>query len=182
MNKPIANSYYTGVERVYAGEYPTGYDEKTGKVKLLALLEFGITDFIDLTEEGELPPYSQWLPQNVSYTRFPIKDQSVPEFYDDVVGLVQKIKGIAKDESRYIYIHCWGGIGRTGTIVGCLLSSENINSSFDIGICLLRKAFRDYPKSAYFDTPETKEQETFIEKFPYAYFAWLIQNAMSCKP
>lgn len=179
MNKPIANSYFTGVERVYAGEYPTGYDEKTGKVKLLALLDFGITDFIDLTEEGELVPYSQWLPQDASYIRFPIKDQSVPESLDDVVELVQKIKGIIKDENRKIYIHCWGGIGRTGTIVGCLLSFENINSSFDIGICLLRKAFRDYPKSAYFNTPETKEQETFVMKFSYAYFDCLIKKDSS---
>ena len=182
MNKPIENSYYTGVERVYAGEYPTGYDGKTGKLKLLALLDFGITDFIDLTEEGELLPYSQWLPQAVSYTRFPIKDQSIPYSYDDVIELIDKITNITKHENRKVYIHCWGGIGRTGTIVGCLLGSSLSYSSLDVGIYLLRNAFRDYPKSAYFDTPETKEQETFIEKFPYTYFAWLIQKAMQCKP
>ena len=50
-NKPIINSY-CAAERLYAGEYPG--DKSAGKAqeKLAAFCSFGITHFIDLTEEG----------------------------------------------------------------------------------------------------------------------------------
>ncbi len=27
----------------------------------------------------------------------------------------------ALEEGRTVYVHCWGGVGRTGTVVGCWL-------------------------------------------------------------
>ena len=26
-----------------------------------------------------------------------------------------------------MYVHCWGGIGRTGTVVGCLLAADGMD-------------------------------------------------------
>jgi len=57
-----------------------------------------------------------------SYQRFPIKDVSVPKSLDDVRKLVKRIIMIVSNNSEVkVYIHCWGGVGRTGVIVGCLL-------------------------------------------------------------
>lgn len=38
------------------------------------MLHFGVRHFVDLTEEGELKPYSHLLPKDATYMRFPIRD------------------------------------------------------------------------------------------------------------
>ena len=39
--------------------------------------------------------------------------------YDDILGL------IAEHRTRGgVYVHCWGGVGRTGTVVGCMLADR----------------------------------------------------------
>ena len=63
-----------------------------------------------------------------------------------------------------MYIHCWGGVGRTGTIVGCLLSHQH-TYDYRETMDALKKAFSDCPKSAYRETPETKEQRDFIARY-----------------
>lgn len=79
---PIINSYRVGESdsRLFAGEYPGTYpgdkDDEKGIYKLKCLVCFGITHIIDLTEEGVMRPYSQWLPKGVVYRRFPIADVS----------------------------------------------------------------------------------------------------------
>ena len=65
----------------------------------------------------------------------------------------------------YVYVHCWGGVGRTGTIVACYLSQNWEESDLSHTLEVLRRNFSEMPKSAYRKTPETKEQIDFIEQF-----------------
>lgn len=106
---------------VFAGEYPRDRDEDIAKEKIKRFIDFGISHFIDLTEEGELRPYSHLLPENVSYLRFPIKDVSAPNSVEAVKKLISEIEEYQNSGQR-CYIHCWGGVGRTGTIVACYLA------------------------------------------------------------
>lgn len=162
--KPIRNSYKV-MEGVYGGEYPREYDDKKSVDKIKQFKRFGITHFIDLTEEGELRPYDQMLASQMQHIRFPIKDESVPKDIASVKELIGHIQGILEESDRNkVYIHCWGGIGRTGTIVGCLLSHQH-KFDYQETMNALTRAFSDCPKSAYRETPETKEQRDFIAKY-----------------
>ncbi len=70
-----------------------------------------------------------------------------------------------------IYIHCWGGVGRTGTIVACLyayllkdkgLTAEDI---YNQAMQRLYDSFHRCPKSKYRTIPDTEGQCVFIKKF-----------------
>lgn len=166
INRPLHQSYevncYGGA--VFAGEYPGDKNEEVAKHKIEQMYHFGIRHFIDLTEEGELHPYHHLLPSDTTYTRFPIADCGAPKSIESVRRLLLRIGELKKMEG-YVYIHCWGGVGRTGTIVACYLSQNLEEPDLNHTLEVLRRNFSEMPKSAYRETPETKEQTDFIEQF-----------------
>lgn len=161
MDKPIKNSYCVIPDKVYAGEYAG--DKKNPEQKVRRLEEFGITHIIDLTEKGELQPYTHLLDTYVEHHRFPIRDVSVPNSDQDVYELMKHMESIISDDDNKVYIHCWGGVGRTGTIVACLY--EYYGEDYENAIAHLRQSFKDCPKSEWRKTPETKEQLDFVREF-----------------
>lgn len=112
-------NYYKVEDSIYAGEYPFAVNQMLGIKKLDVLKQIGVTTIIDLTECGELFDYSNTL-CNINHYRFPIKDRNIPNSLEKVYNLMSYIDN-AKSENGTIYIHCWGGVGRTGTIVACWL-------------------------------------------------------------
>ena len=161
VTRPLYQSYYLNTRNIFAGEYPGDkYGEKAER-KINQMVHFGVRHFIDLTEEGELRPYSHLLPKGCTYTRFPIRDVDIPDSVESVSRLINHIQELSKRDDGYIYIHCWGGMGRTGTIVGCYLADGNFERTMD----KLRNCFSQMPKSSHRVTPETKEQEAFIKKY-----------------
>lgn len=161
MDKPIKQSYCVIPDKIYAGEYAG--DLKDPQRKVDQLTSFGITHFIDLTEEGELMPYKMLLPRECVYFRFPIKDVSIPQSNDDVAGLMKYISSVIANPANKVYVHCWGGVGRTGTIVACLY--EYLGESYYDAVKHLRESFKQCPKSHWLQTPETEEQLGFIRSF-----------------
>ncbi|MBP5547414.1 MAG: ADP-ribosylglycohydrolase family protein [Bacteroidales bacterium] len=162
--RPLYQSYYLG-QNIFAGEYPGNKFTVKADWKIQQMLHFGVRHFVDLTEEGELNPYAQLLPDNCTYTRFPIPDVSVPESVVDVHRLIQKISELSNRDDGYIYIHCHGGVGRTGTIAACYLAEKMEKTSFEAVMKCLRSRFSNMPKSEYRTTPETKGQEAFVRKY-----------------
>lgn len=164
VSRPLHQSYYLN-GYLFAGEYPGDKDETVARQKINHMVHFGVKHFVDLTEEGELKPYDHLLPEGTTYLRFPIPDCGVPQSIESVNRLLDKISDFEKMDG-YTYIHCWGGVGRTGTIVGCLKARElqQSGSGYD-ALTVLRNFFRDMPKSAYRKTPETAEQEAFVRAF-----------------
>lgn len=164
QTKPILNSFKV-TDRLFAGEYPRDLDEVTSKAKMKQFERFGITHFIDLTEEGELRPYTHLLADNMHHLRFPIRDVSTPESTASVRTLIDQINTIlSTDPSAKVYIHCWGGVGRTGLIVGCLLA-DNDHLNYPQAMDKLRQLFQDCPKSSYREIPETHDQCEFIAQY-----------------
>ena len=103
--KPIRNSYKV-MEGIYAGEYPREYDDKKSIDKIKQFKRYGITHFIDLTEEGELRPYDQMLASPMQHIRFPIHDVSIPANIESVKDLIGQIQGILNENDRNkVYIH-----------------------------------------------------------------------------
>lgn len=164
-NRPLYQSYEVHANGIiYAGEYPGDKDGKLARQKIEQMHHFGIRHFIDLTEEGELRPYSHLLPADTTYTRFPIADCGAPKSIESVQRLLLRIEEL-KNMNGYVYVHCWGGVGRTGTIVACYLSQNWEEPDLNLVLDALRRNFSEMPKSAYKKTPETKEQIDFIERF-----------------
>jgi hypothetical protein len=74
----------------------------------------GATLFVDLTEDGELEPYAQRL-SGSRHVRFPILDMWVTTA-EQLAHTLDVIDGEIS-AGGVVYVHCWGGCGRTGTIV-----------------------------------------------------------------
>lgn len=163
-DKPTYNSYKV-TDWLWAGEYPGDRNEYTAKEKLLQYKRFGITHFVDLTEDGELKPYKHLLDAEIKYQRFPIIDQHIPNSTGSVRQLLDGMLKIHNEEQEAkFYIHCWGGVGRTGTIVGCFLGYY-LNLDYDNAIEELKRLFEDCPKSASRISPENLNQFDFIKNF-----------------
>ncbi len=132
-DRPIPNSYWVRPGRLAAGEYPGEVNSRDAAAKLRHLLEAGINHFVDLTErgertdQGELVPYQQTVEQEadnlnvtVQCTRRPIPDTQVPNTPEEMADILDAIDS-ALNQGRTVYVHCWGGVGRTGIVVGCWL-------------------------------------------------------------
>ena len=165
ISRPLYQSYEVRANGIiYAGEYPGDKSDELARQKIEQMHHFGIRHFIDLTEEGELRPYSHLLPAGTTYTRFPIADCGAPKSIESVQSLLLRIEELKKMDG-YVYVHCWGGVGRTGTIIACYLSQNWKEPDLNLVLDALRKNFSEMPKSAYKKTPETKEQIDFIKQF-----------------
>lgn len=123
--RPNDNTYWV-TDHLLAGEYPGHWNDSIASQRVQAYLDSGITCFVDLTEAGELVPYKHLLPAlsasgtPIAYHRMPIRDLGIPRSPEFMAGILDTIDQ-AIGEGHTVYVHCWGGIGRTGTVVGCYL-------------------------------------------------------------
>ena len=85
-------------------------------------------------------------------------DQHVIE--DEGYGPI--LDAIAAELDRgVVYVHCWGGVGRTGTVVGCLLADRGLGYDEALAeLAALRAGTRKGDRAA----PETDEQRAVIRR------------------
>ena len=123
---PLPNCYWLPDAALLAGEYPGAEDAAEAGRKLRLLHEAGVDTFLDLTEAGELEPYESVLETiahetrgSPAYYRLAVRDLSTPtpEQMHRILDLIDAEQA----RGRTVYLHCWGGVGRTGTVVGCWL-------------------------------------------------------------
>ncbi len=168
--RPHANCYWVIPGRFLAGEYPGAYRVESARQRLKGYLAAGIRYFVDLTHPNDgLVPYETILADvatvggmNVTYRRLPVYDMSVPS-KGQMVDILDTIdRALAVGEG--VYVHCWGGIGRTGTVVGCHLVRHGLTGDdalAQIGLWwqTVEKVVRS-PRS-----PETDAQVRMIEEW-----------------
>jgi len=114
------HAYWVRPHDFLAGEYPNEKWAESTPPILRSLMDTGVACFIDLTEEGELEPYDRFL-EGQEHLRFPVRDVSVPARKDEMRAILDAIDE-RLNAGKGVYVHCWGGVGRTGTVVGCWLA------------------------------------------------------------
>lgn len=159
---PIENSYRV-TNHLLAGEYPGHFDPDTAAARLEAFRDAGVTVFVDLTTENDcLAPYEHLAPFAV-HERHPIPDMSVPQSSGQMRGILDSIDAhTAAGET--VYVHCWGGVGRTGTVVGCYLVRHGLPG--EQALVRLAELFSRMPKSSGRESPETPAQREFVLAWP----------------
>ncbi|GIT00631.1 MAG: hypothetical protein CM1200mP26_23430 [Acidimicrobiales bacterium] len=61
----------------------------------------------------------------------PIPDMGLPSGGpDEMARILDNLDG-ALTAGGKAYVHCWGGLGRTGTVVGCWLARHGYGTGYD---------------------------------------------------
>lgn len=151
--------------RLLAGEYPGAKDPEKANQKIETLLGAGVTSFVDLTDAGEMTwggtpmvPYDDGLP--VPYARFPIPDTSVisDAGYDRIIAHIRA----ELDADKVVFVHCWGGKGRTGTVVGAWLIDQD-----GVGYPEVLERMQELRRGtckAHHPVPDTPEQSAVLKR------------------
>lgn len=171
---PYPRSYWVQTDRLLAGCYPGALQPAEAEAKMAGLAAAGITHVFTLMEADEkdhagndFHPYRERLAELVAAAgrtlvvqRCPIVDLSIPT----VTGMratLDAIDGALADPGHRAYVHCWGGRGRTGTVICCWLVRHRIVTpaeAVDYLQTLLSPNARLFGR-----TPETDEQRAFVQ-------------------
>jgi hypothetical protein len=119
----ILHTWWGIEDQILCGEYP--YTAQASSHKIEALIECGFDVFVDLTHPDDgLEQYQGDLVlstcDNLTIIKCPIPDDGVVDI-KTYLNLITKI-AVSMDQGEKIYIHCWGGVGRTATVMGGLLA------------------------------------------------------------
>jgi len=169
--RPIPGCYWVEPGRLLAGEYAGTRGQPDLRRKLGRFLDAGFTFFLDLTQEGELEPYADTLYEEaaargltmVEHRRMPIPDLGVPapQHMREILSTLHR----ALAQGHRVYVHCWGGIGRTATVVGCYLREKGMTP--DQAFVFIRQGLQRTPR-AHRRSPETSQQVQMVRSWEAA--------------
>ena len=163
----VVHGYWVIPGRLLATEYPGAKEPEKAKKKLRVLLQAGVNSFVDLTESGEptwdgspMLPYDGLLGPEITYERFAIRDTSViaDPGYDRILAHIRA----ELDAGKVVLVHCWGGKGRTGTVVGSWLI-DNESLGYPEVIDRMQELRRGSEK-AHHPVPDTAEQHDVLRR------------------
>ena len=79
-----------------------------------------------------------------------------------MASILETIDGLLAS-GREVYVHCYGGIGRTGTVVGCFLARHGM-----AGAEALEQIarWRERTPDGWIRSPETDEQRRMVLNWP----------------
>lgn len=169
---PIPDSYWVSAGLI-AGEYPGARSAADALPRIRRMLAAGVETFVDLTEAGELQatgrvePYEQLvtdaalqLGRDVRYRRMAIRDVGVPSV-DALVEILDLLDSeIAA--GRTVYVHCYGGVGRTAVVVGARLVRGGLQG--DDALEELQRLRAATPKADR-RSPETEQQRELVRQW-----------------
>lgn len=161
------HGYWVEPGSILAGEYP-GHPASDGRARerLDLLVDEGIRTFVDLTTpHDDMAPYGHLVEEIADRRRLPLQrvHHPIPDMgtvssadYDEILATVRA--GAARGGT---YLHCWGGIGRTGTVVGCLLVEGGLSA--DEAFTRIEQ-LRSTTRKRHMAAPQTYEQAEVIRR------------------
>lgn len=175
LSLPFPRSYVVVPGRLLAGCYPGDCDPEQAREKVAGLARCGVTHVINLMERDErdragrpFADYTTLLEQALEEDgrelvslRHPIVDLNVPSAaaMRRILDAIDKISGAG----HVVYVHCWGGRGRTGTVIGCYLARHGIATG-QAAVDHLA-ALTAHWRPEWGPTPETTEQRRFVREW-----------------
>jgi hypothetical protein len=183
---PCPRSYWVIPARLLAGAFPGDKNEAEASgtcrdvagrrsPKLQALFDAGIRCIVNLMEpderdhQGDL--FADYAPlfkeiaaksgERVSCRRFPVPDLGVPDIAT-MQRILDTIDAAIADRIP-VYVHCWGGIGRTGTVVGCFLIRRGLAEGETVIERIHDLRYTDTERHR--PSPETRGQIEFVRSW-----------------
>ena len=169
---PFNRSYWIVPGKFLAGCYPGSEDQQQAFQKLSGLIDSGIRTVINLMEQNEfnwagkaftgyeeqMQSIAASMGHSVSFERMPIKDTWVPSRIE-MIEILDRIDASINNE-KPVYVHCWGGRGRTGTVAGCYMARHARATGRNILKMIqdLRKNTEDHKMAS----PETPQQVDMV--------------------
>jgi len=162
----FVHAWWVESAKLLAGEYPGHPSPSRARQKVDVLVDAGVRTFLDLTTPADrLQPYEPLVTAvaearrlDVRHVSFPIPDLGVvgDDRYDEVCRVIEdgRRRGV-------VYVHCWGGVGRTATVIGCVLADEGLSYDEIVDrLATLRKGSRKAHRRA----PEMPVQHDLIRR------------------
>jgi protein-tyrosine phosphatase len=137
--------------RLIAGRHPSARGAENAPAEVEELAAAGVTLFLDLTQQGELEPYSSLVTPPARYLNLPIRDFSIPT-RDGLIAILDEIDGELA-AGGLVYVHCWAGCGRTGVVVGSWLVRHGMDPNAALGRIAEARGL---------GCPQTLEQRIFV--------------------
>ncbi len=171
---PTGRSYWVVEGRFAAGAYPG----KKGRRELervpeviKQLLDAGIDRFVNLTQDypggtdEHLTHYDSHVEPHAEVGRYPIRDVYIPT--EEL--MVEILDAIDNDlaAGHNAYVHCWGGVGRTGTVVGCWLIRHGHATAADVLEVISDLRIGDAGRGPNAGRGETRESPETLEQFDF---------------
>jgi protein-tyrosine phosphatase len=94
------------------------------------------------------------------HRRLPITDLDVPT--PERMREIQQTIAAALEAGQTVYVHCWGGIGRTGTVLGCYLVEQEVSVTEALTEIQRR---RRRTGDGWKKSPETQAQVDFVKSW-----------------
>ena len=167
---PLPDSYVVPDTRLIAGEYPGANDTAAAARRLSALLDAGVQTFVDLTTPDDgLAPYDPILRQLAlgalaERVHMPIPDLRVCG--DHQMRRILDAIDSALDTGQTVYVHCWGGVGRTGTVIGCWLVRHGRSGQEALDeVAALYGTMSEAKRRKHPHSPETEAQRRMIGRW-----------------
>ncbi|HWL42613.1 MAG TPA: ADP-ribosylglycohydrolase family protein [Ilumatobacter sp.] len=156
----FVHAWWVEPGQLLAGEYPGNADAARAAEKIDLLIDHGVRTFVDLTTpDDQLAEYATHVAHaagrrglDVRHIGHPIPDLGVIDQpgYDQIAATIRGARGRGA-----VYVHCWGGIGRTGTVAGCVLIDSGLTA--DEAIAKLAR-LRTGTRKSHRPAPETPAQ------------------------
>lgn len=172
---PFDRSYWVIPGKLLAGFYPSSDIPVLAAERLKNLILSEVGHIINLTENDEInrfdKPLVDYVPElikighemkkEITCKRIPVRDLDIPTT-EVMKQILDEIDGAILN-GKTVYVHCLGGIGRTGTVVGCYLARHGIAVGGK-ALTKIKKLRRNDP-GAYIQSPETIAQRAFVKNW-----------------
>jgi protein tyrosine phosphatase len=172
---PFPRSYWVAPGKLLAGAYPGSSELSEAKGILAGLVAAGVTRVISSMEESEkihsgkavvdytatIRQMAEERGQVIECLRYPFVDGSIPStaIMTSVLNRIDEEIGAG----GAVYVHCWGGKGRTGLVVCCWLIRHGIAAPEEAVDHL--QILIKHNAAAFHPTPENSEQRDFVRNW-----------------